>query len=234
MSQRARELVRQENRREEIGLFEAGVALREAFFGNAPEARKRATTALGFSKDREVQYGVAFSLALAGDTFTAEAITNDLERRLPQDTSVSFTYVPTVRALIALHHHEPARAVELLQVSVPYELGAPTSSMHGFFGALYPIYVRGQAYLVMNEGAKAAAEFQKILDHGGIVVSDPIGALSHLQLGRAYALLGDKTKARSAYLQFLTLWKDADPDTSTLQQAKREYGRLNGCSPPGA
>ena len=103
--------------------------------------------------------------------------------------------------------------------------------MHGFFGALYPIYVREQAYLVMNEGAKAAAEFQKILDHGGIVVSDPIGALSHLQLGRPYALLGDKTKARSAYLQFLTLWKDADTDTSTLQQAKREYGRLNGASP---
>ena len=96
----------------------------------------------------------------------------------------------------------------------------------GFFGALYPIYVRGEAYLAAHQGAEAAAEFQKILDHRGIVVSDPIGALARLQLGRAFALSGDKTKAKTAYQDFLTLWKDADPDIPILKQAKAEYARL--------
>jgi hypothetical protein len=194
MSQRAAELARQENRQEEAALFETGAALREAFFGNVVEARKRATAALDLSKNREVQYGASFSLALAGDSLTAEVLANDLERRFPQDTSVRFSYVPAVRALSALNHREPAKAVEMLQVSVPYELGAPNSSMHGFFGAMYPVYVRGQAYLVMNEGAKAAAEFQKIVDHSGIVVSDPIGVLARLELGRSYALSGERTR----------------------------------------
>ncbi|HYV75759.1 MAG TPA: winged helix-turn-helix domain-containing protein [Candidatus Binatia bacterium] len=226
MWQRAAELARQENRQEEAALFETGAALREAFFGNVVEARKRATAALDLSKNREVQYGASFSLALAGDSLTAEVLANDLERRFPQDTSVRFSYVPAVRALSALNHREPAKAVEMLQVSVPYELGAPNSSMHGFFGAMYPVYVRGQAYLVMNEGAKAAAEFQKIVDHSGIVVSDPIGVLARLELGRSYALSGERTKAGSAYQDFLTLWKDADPDIPIFKQAKAEYAKI--------
>jgi hypothetical protein len=135
--------------------------------------------------------------------------------------------LPTLRALFELHRGEASQAIESLGISAPNELRAPTSSFFGFFGALYPIYVRGQAYLAVHQGANAAAEFQKIVDHRGIVVSDPIGALAHLQLGRAYALAGDKTKARSAYQDFLMLWKDADPDIPILKRAQAEHANLN-------
>ena len=112
------------------------------------------------------------------------------------------------------------------QAAVLHELGAPRSSIHALFGALYPVYVRGEVYLALHQGAEAATEFQKILVHRGIVVSDPIGALAHLQLGRAFALSGDKIKAKAAYQDFLTLWKDADPDIPILKQAKAEYAKL--------
>ena len=114
----------------------------------------------------------------------------------------------------------------MLQVAVPYELGRPRSSVHGFFGAFYPVYVRGEGYLALHQGAEAATEFQKILDHRGIVVSDPVGALARLQLGRALTMSGDKSKAKTAYQDFLTLWKDADPDIPILKQAKAEYATL--------
>jgi tetratricopeptide (TPR) repeat protein len=115
---------------------------------------------------------------------------------------------------------------ELLQVAAPNELGAPRSSIQALFGALYPIYVRGEAYLAAHQGADAATEFQKILDHRGIMVSDPIAALAHLQIGRAYAMQGGTAKAKAAYQDFLTLWKDADPDVPILKQAKAEYAKL--------
>ena len=182
--------------------------------------------ALELSKDREVEYGAAFALALSGDSSRSQTLANDLESRFPEDTSVRFSYLPALRALLALNHGEPAKAIELLQIAVPYELGAPRSSHTWYFGALYPVYVRGEAYLAARQGAEAAAEFQKILDHRGIVVSDPIGALAHLQLGRAFALSGDKAKAKAAYQDFLTLWKDADPDIPILKQAKAEYAKL--------
>jgi hypothetical protein len=123
-----------------------------------------------------------------------------------------------------MNHGGPSKAIELLQIAVPYELGTPRSAIHGFFGALYPVYIRGLAYLAAHQGAEAAAEFQKIVDHRGIVTSDPVGALARLQLGRAFALSGDKTKAKTAYQDFLTLWKDAGPDIPILKQAKTEYG----------
>ena len=173
-----------------------------------------------------MEYGAAFALALSGDSARSQTLANDLEKRFLEDTSVRFSYLPALRALLELNHGEPSKAVELLQVAVSYELGAPRSSIHGFFGALYPIYVRGESYLAAHQGAEAAAEFQKILDHRGIVVSDPIGALAHLQLGRAFVLSGDKTKAKSAYHDFLALWKDADADIPILKQAKAEYAKL--------
>jgi tetratricopeptide (TPR) repeat protein len=181
--------------------------------------------AIELSKDRDVEYGAAFALALSGDFPRAQTLANDLERQFPEDTSVRFSYLPALRALLALNHlgaGEPSQAIELLQIAVPYELGAP----HGNFGALYPVYVRGEAYLAAHKGAEAAAEFQKILDHRGIVASDPIGALAHLQLGRAFALSGDKTKAKTSYQDFFTLWKDADSDIPILQQAEAEYAKL--------
>ncbi len=231
MSRRAVDLAQQEGQRETAALFEASVALREALFGNAPEARRSAMAALELSKGRDVEYGAAFALALAGDPARAQTIANDLEKRFPEDTSVRFTYTPALRALLALNPSnaslgQPSRVIELLQVAVPYELGAPMSSITAFFGALYPLYVRGGAYLAAHQGAEAVAEFQKILDHRGIVINDPVGAVARLQLGRAFALAGDKTKAKAAYQDFLTLWKDADPDIPILRQAKAEYAKL--------
>ena len=173
-----------------------------------------------------MEYGAALALALSGDSARAQQLANDLEQRFPEDTSVRFSYLPTVRAQLALNHGDPAKAIELLQVAVQYELSVTRSSIHANFGALYPVYVRGEAYLAAHQGVEGAAEFQKILDHRGIVVSDPIGALAHLQLARAFALSGDKTKAKTAYQDFLTLWKDADPDIPILKQAKAEYARM--------
>jgi len=226
MLQHAEELAQQAGQREEAALFEATAALREGLFGNSWAARQRATAALKLSRDREVEYGAAFALALAHDTARSEELANDLEKRFPDDTSVKFSYLPSLRALITLTHGEPAKAIELLQVAVPYELGAPHSSMHGFFGALYPVYVRGEAYLAAHKGTEAVAEFQKILDHRTIVVSDPIAALARLQLGRAYTLSGDQAKAKFAYEDFLALWKNADPDIPILKEAKAEYVKV--------
>jgi tetratricopeptide (TPR) repeat protein/predicted Ser/Thr protein kinase len=226
LSHRAADLAQQAAQRDRAALDETGLALWEGFFGNAPAARRSAMAARELSKGREVEYGAAFALALSGDSARSQTLANELERRYPEDTSVRFSYLPALRALLALNHSEPSKAIELLQIAVPYDLGAPRSSFHGFFGTLYPVYVRGEAYLAAHQGAKAAAEFQKILNHRGIVVSDPIGALAHLQLGRAFALSGDKTKAKTAYQDFLTLWKDADPDIPILKQAKTEYAKL--------
>jgi DNA-binding winged helix-turn-helix (wHTH) protein/tetratricopeptide (TPR) repeat protein len=229
MSQLAADLARKSERRDTEALYEADAAVREALFGNVSTARQRATHALELSKSRDVAYGVGFALALSGDSSRSQALTEDLTRRLPEDTRVQFTYAPTLRALLALNHSQPSKAVELLQTAIPYEGGSPSTGGSEFLlgvGSLYPAYVRGLAYLAAHQGTEAAAEFQKILDHRGIVVSDPIGALAHLQLGRAYALSGDKTKAKSAYQDFLTLWKDADSEIPILKKAKAEYAQL--------
>jgi DNA-binding winged helix-turn-helix (wHTH) protein/tetratricopeptide (TPR) repeat protein len=216
----------QHAQRERAGLWEAGAAVREALFGNAFEAKKRVKAALEFSHDREAEYGAAFALALSGDIVRAQELADDMEKRFPEDTAVRFSYLPVVHARLALDHGDASKAVELLQVAVPHELGVPRSSVHALFGALYPVYVRGEAYLAESRGAEAAAELQKILDHRGIVVSDPVGALAHLQLGRAFGMSGDMTKAKTAYKDFLNLWKDADPDIPILKQAKAEYANL--------
>lgn len=226
MAKRATELADHAGQREEAALYEAGTALREAFFGNAQLARSGAFRALAHSKDREVEYAAAFALALSGNSRESEPLANDLERRFGEDTSVRFAYLPEIRALLALNHHQPSEAIEFLQIAVPYELGTPRSTIHGFFGALYPLYVRGSAYLAAGQGSEAAAEFERILSYRGIVVSDPISTLARLQLGRAFALSGNKTKAKAAYQNFLALWKDADSDIPIFKQAKSEYSKL--------
>jgi tetratricopeptide (TPR) repeat protein len=165
-------------------------------------------------------------MAFSGEAAKSQALAADLERRFPEDTCIRFNYLPVLRARFALNHGDALQALTLLQAAVPYELGVPRSSVSGQFGALYPAYMRGEAYLAARQGAKAAVEFQKILDHRGIVGSDPIGALAQLQLGRAFAMAGDKTKAKTAYQEFLRLWKDADPDVPILKQAKAEYAGL--------
>jgi hypothetical protein len=226
MTRRAADVAQQASQKESAALYETGAAVREALYENAPEAKRSAMAALALSKDREVEYGAAFALALARELAQAQTLANDLEKRFGEDTSVRYAYLPELRALFALHQGEASKAIELLQITMPYQLGTPRSTIHGFFGALYPVYVRGVAYLATHQDAEAAAEFQKILDHREIVIGDPIGALAHLQLGRAFALSGDKTKAKTAYQDFLTLWKDADPDIPILKQAQAEYAKL--------
>jgi eukaryotic-like serine/threonine-protein kinase len=225
-AQRAADLARQAGHLEAAALYEASAALWEGFFGNGARAKQEAKAALTLSKDRGVEYGAALALALAGDSTSSQQLADDMERSFPEDTSVQFSYLPALRARLALNHGEPSKAIEALQKAVPYELGRPRSALHANFGALYPIYVRGEAYLALHQGVEAAGEFQKILDHRGIVVSDPIGALAHLQLGRAYTLQGDTAMANGAYHDFLTLWQDSDPDVPILKQAKIDFQKM--------
>jgi tetratricopeptide (TPR) repeat protein len=225
MSRRAASLAQQGGQKERAAMFEAGAAVRESFFGNPLEARRSAAAALALSNARDVEYGNAFALAVSGDMSRSQSLANDLDKRFPEDTYVRFTYLPVLRALASLHHGDSAGALQLLQASTPYELGIP-GSWFGFFGNLYPAYVRGMAYLAAHKGVEAAAEFEKILHDRALVWSDPVGAVARLQLGRALLLAGDKTKAKSAYQDFLTLWKDADRELPILQEAQREYAKL--------
>ena len=200
--------------------FEAPAALMQAQFGLMIDARQRATAVLRTSNNRDVQYGAALAFALAGEAARAQSVADDLGRRFPEDTIVQYNYLPTLRAQLAVNRNDAPRAVDALQSAAPYELG----DVYSF--SLYPVYVRGLAYLTEHRGSEAVAEFQKILDHRGIVRNECIGALAHLQLGRAYALQGDTSKAKAAYQDFLTLWKDADHDIPILKQAKAEYAKL--------
>jgi eukaryotic-like serine/threonine-protein kinase len=212
--------------RERAALFQAAGAIPEALFGDFAAAKADANAALGLSTGRDVQYGAAFALAVSGENVRAQQLANDLEARFPDDTAVRFSYLPALRARLALNQGDAAKALAALQVAEAYELGSPQCSFYGSYGMLYPVYERGQAYLAARRGAEAAGEFQKILEHSGIVLLDPIAALSHLQQARAFALSGDSAKAKAAYMDFLTLWKDADPDIPVLQQAKAEYAKL--------
>jgi tetratricopeptide (TPR) repeat protein len=226
-SRQAVDLARQAKQPGRSALFIAGAALWEAFFGNKSAAQQGAALALTLSTDRELEYGAALALALSGDSSGSQRLAENLEMRFPEDTEVRFTYLPTIRAALALNRNEAARAVELLKIAAPYDLGTPLSAAApAFFGPLYTVYVRGLAYLATRQGAEAATEFQKILDHRSVVVSDPIGALAPLQRGRALVLSGDTSTARKAYQDFLTLWKDADADIPIHKEAKAEFARL--------
>jgi tetratricopeptide (TPR) repeat protein len=224
-SQRAIDSAERTEEKETAATYLALSALREALFGNADEARRRASLALARSAGRDAQYGAALALAYAGDGGRVQTLTDDLGKRLPEDTIVQYNYLPTVRAKLAVSKRNASAAIENLRTAAPYELGQTTSSTYGW-NALYPVFVRGEAYLLAHQGMEAAAEFQKILDHRGIVINQPIGALAHLALARAFVLQGDTTRARAAYEDFLALWKDADADIPILQEAKAEYAKL--------
>jgi len=210
---------------EAAATYVAEYGLREALLGNADEAQRRSALAIKRSAGRDVQYGAALALAYAGDTGRTQTLADDLGKRFPEDTIVQFNYLPTLHAKIAVNKGNASEAFESLRAAAPYELGVSTASVYGWT-ALYPVFVRGEAYLAAHQGSEAAAEFQKVLDHRGVVVNELIGALAHLQIGRAYAMQGDTVKARAAYQGFLTLWKDADPDIPILKQAKAEYAKL--------
>jgi tetratricopeptide (TPR) repeat protein/tRNA A-37 threonylcarbamoyl transferase component Bud32 len=225
-SQRASDLARQAGHRERAALFGTRAALWQAFFGNAALAQRTAKDALELAKNREVKYGAALVLAMSGDASQAQFLANDLERDFPEDTSVRYNYLPAVYATLALDHGDPSKAIKLLQVAIPYELSSPRSATFAYFGALYPVYVRGQAYLAARQGAEAAREFQKIVDHRGIVIGDAFGVLARLGMARAYAMQGDTANARKNYQDFLTLWKDADSEIPILKKAKLESAKL--------
>ena len=225
--QRAVDISLQAPERERAAIWKTGLALWEGFSGNRDAARNGATAALELSRSRDIEYGAAFALALAEDFAGAEKLAKDLEKRFPEDTAVKLSYLPDIRALSAIKDGRgSAKALELLEIAVPCELGGPPSGATGFYGVLYPVYVRGVAYLDAKRGAEAAREFQRIPQYRGVVVNDPMGALVRLQLGRAFVLSRDIAKAKAAYEEFLALWKDADPDLPVLVTAKTEYANL--------
>ena len=195
--------------KETAALWQANAALREAELGNARSARQNSTAALALTPGRDVKSLAALALARAGDATAAQKLADSLSKDFPQNTIMQCYWLPSIRSAIAINRKDPDQAVKILQISSPYELA---QSVPIQVGMLYPIYLRGQSYLLAHRGTEAAVEFQKIVDHRGIVLNYPLGALAHVGLARAYLLEGDKTKASAAYQDFLALWKDADPD----------------------
>jgi tetratricopeptide (TPR) repeat protein len=218
LTRRAMDSAQHNDAKEAAAAYQAWAALREVESGNREQARADADAAMKLAPNRGVRTVAALALARAGDTAGAERLAAELDKTFPLDTLVQRYRLPTIRAAVALQRKDPNRAVDLLQVASPIELGAA--------GALLPVYLRGEAYLMLHDGNRAAAEFQKFIDHRSQVGNFAWGALARLGLARAYAMQGDRAKASTAYQDFLTLWKDADPDIPILKQAKAEYARL--------
>jgi serine/threonine protein kinase/tetratricopeptide (TPR) repeat protein len=228
LSARAVSLARQGGLMGRAAIFQGTGAVWNALFGNRAEAQRSAAAALSLFRSRDADYGPAFALALLHDSAQAHEIAAELERRYPEDTSVQFSYLPALRALEALNQADPAKALEMTQAATSYDLAVPGTAYFtgaSFFGALYPVYVRGLAYSQMGRHGEAAPEFQKILDHPGIMLNDPIGPMARLQLARALSASGDRAKSAAVYKDLLTLWKDADPDIPVVQEAKAESAK---------
>jgi eukaryotic-like serine/threonine-protein kinase len=225
LSRRAVEVARRSDRKEPAALWQANAAVRESMLGNTKLARENAASALSIvpdSKDTEVLAAIAW--ARSGELSRAESLIADLGKRFPLNTGVQSVWLPTIRAQIEIARGNPAKAVELLETASQYELGEWSGSL--FNSCLYPVFVRGDAYLALHQGNAAVAEFQKILDHRGVVWNCATGALAHLGVARAYAVSGDAAKAKASYQDFFALWKDADPDIPILKEAKTEYAKL--------
>jgi tetratricopeptide (TPR) repeat protein len=204
--------------KEAAALWQANAALRDSEMGNNASAKQGSTAALARSPDRDVRVAAALSLARIGETLRAQKLLEGLDNTYPAHNLVKLYWLPTVKAAVALSKNDSTQALEDLEPAAAYELGQG--------GNLYPAYVRGQAYLLAHNGAAATTEFQKLLDHRGAMMNCVTGALAHLQIGRAYAMSGNTSKAKAAYQDFFTLWKDADPDIPILKEARAEYARL--------
>ena len=220
-SQHAAQLARSKNSPEWNAGDKANEALLEAEVGNSARARQAAMEALTTTSDRNVRLTLALAFARSGDRQQAQKLVEALNQEFPLSTWIQQYELATIRAAIELDNNHPERAIDILQSAVPYELASTES-----FTNYYPAYVRGLAYLAASQGPRAATEFQKLLDHPGVVSGFVTGALSHLQLGRAQVMMSDKAAARKSYQDFLTLWKDADPDIPIYKQAKAEYAKL--------
>jgi serine/threonine protein kinase/Tfp pilus assembly protein PilF len=221
LTRRAMDSAQHNDAKEAAAAYQVAAALREVE-GNRKQARADADAAVKLAPNRDVRAMAALALARAGDTAGAEKLAAELDRTFPLDTLVQRYWQPTIRAAVALERKDPNRAVELLNLTSTVELSQPTN----LTVILCPVYLRGEAYLMLRDGDRAAAEFQKFIDHYGLVLNFPIGALARLGLGRAYAMQGKTVKARAAYQDFLTFWKDADPNTPVLKEAKAEYAKL--------
>jgi DNA-binding winged helix-turn-helix (wHTH) protein/tetratricopeptide (TPR) repeat protein len=222
-TQRAVDAARKSDKPETAATDEAGAAIREALVGNSTGARQQVKATLALFKSKNIEAMAAFASSLAGDSAEATQLSSDLAKRFPHDTLVQLNYLPTIQAASELRKGDAANAIQTLAAATPYEMGI-TALTGGT--TLYPAYMRGEAYLAAKQGPAAAAEFQKILDHPGVVQDEIIGALAHLGQGRAYVLQGESSQARAAYQDFFTLWKEADPDVPILKQARTEYARL--------
>jgi tetratricopeptide (TPR) repeat protein len=222
LTRRAMDSAQHNDAKETAAAYQAAAALREVESGNQERARAEADAALKLGPNRDVRALAALALARAGATPAAEKLAAELDKTLPLDTLVQRYWLPTIQAAVALERKDPKRAIELLKVAGTIELGQPT----GLAVYLCPVYLRGEAYLMLHDANAAATEFQKFINHRGLVSNFPWGALARLGLARAYAMQGDTAKARAAYQDFLTLWKDADPDIPILIAAKSEYAKL--------
>jgi len=219
---RAMDSAQHHDAKESAAAYQAAAALREVESGNREQARTEANAALKLAPNRVVRAMAGLALARAGDTAGAEKLAAELDKAFPLDTQVQRYWLPTIRAGVALERQDPNRAIELLKAASTVELGLPTNLEI----LMCPVYLRGDAYLMLHDGSAAAAEFQKFIDHRGAVMNFPWGVLARVGMARAYALQGDTAKARAAYQDFLTLWKDADPDVPILKETKAEYTRL--------
>ncbi len=222
-SRRAVDSAVRNDSKETAALWQVCAALREAEFGNAAVAKQDVAAALALAPGRDVKMFAALASARTGETARAKGIEEELEKSYPSDTMLKIYWLPVIKAAMELSANNPAQAVVSLEPAAPYELATPPQLQEG---TLYPVYIRGQAQLAAHNGAAAATEFQKYLDHRGITLNFPLGALVRLGLARAYAIQGDSAKARAAYQDFFTLWKDADPDIPIVQQAKTENANL--------
>jgi DNA-binding winged helix-turn-helix (wHTH) protein/tetratricopeptide (TPR) repeat protein len=226
LSSQASNSAKRAGEKEASETYDNVAALREGLFGNMDKARQQIRAATPGPSVSDRYYASALALAYTGNATEVQRLVEDFNKGFPEDTTMQFNYLPTLRAKLALMRSDPQHALNDLEPAAAYELGLPAISFYNWPN-LYPVYVRGEAYLAAHQGSEAAAEFQKILDHRGIVLNEPIGALAHLQLGRSYAMQGDTAKSRAAYQDFLTLWKDADPDIPILLEAKAEYAKLH-------
>ena len=222
LTRRAMDSAQQNDAKESAAMYWAGAGLREVESGKREQALGNVDGALKLAPNRDVRAIAPLVLARAGDLAGAEKLAAELDNAFPLDTLVQKYWLPTIRAAVALQHQDPKQAIELLQASSTIELASPTR-VNVY---LCPVYLLGEAYLMLHDGNAAATEFQKFIDHRGLVANFPWGALARLGLARAYAIQGDTTKARTAYQGFLTLWKDADPDIPIYKQAKAEYAKL--------
>jgi eukaryotic-like serine/threonine-protein kinase len=224
-SRRAVESAQHADDAEEAANRQMNAALREVEFGNGAQVSSEAASALARSSTTSVRVLAALALSRAGDSDRALKIADDLQKENPLDTMINGYWLPTIRAAVEINRKNPEKAIQILEATTPYELGNPVPTL-AFGATLYPVYLRGQAYLLLRQGSAAAAEFQKYVDHRSVVNSYPLGALARLGLARAYTMQGDTVKARAAYQDFLTLWKDADPDIPILKEAKAEHVKL--------